>query len=193
VDVFPDAFAIRGDFFATHPILALIGGVPDLPSVEESAQRGKELRAAGVEDRWITHPLGLSSLYLAPLGPSAATWQTLPRNSDDRPRIEFLAARTHAGARGKEAALVGLDYSDLAKSLRETAAEAGALDALSDSARRAGDGGHALQVAAALYKSGRRGPASEALASAAALLPPELLSEAAPDPSAAEAWWDARP
>jgi hypothetical protein len=24
-------------------------------------------------------------------------------------------------------------------------------------------------------------------------LPPELLSEAAPDPSAAEAWWDARP
>jgi spermidine synthase len=188
-DVFPDAFAIRGDFFAKHPILALVGGAT-LPNAEDLARRAEPLRTAGVEDRWITHPLGLFSLYLAPLGPSAGAWQTIPRNSDDRPRIEFLAARTHAGARGKQVALVGLDYSEFAKSLREAAARAGALDDVSEAARRAGDGGHALQVAGALLNAGRQDPASQALASAAALLPAELLSDAAPDPSAAEAWRD---
>jgi spermidine synthase len=191
-DVFPDAFAIRGDFFAKHPILALVGGAT-LPNAEDLAGRAEPLRAAGVEDRWITHPLGLFSLYLAPLGPSAGAWQTIPRNSDDRPRIEFLAARTHAGARGKQEALVGLDYSKFAKSLRVAAARAGALDDVSEAARRAGDGGHALQVAGALLNAGRRVPTSQALANAAALLPPALLSDAAPDPSAAEAWRDTRP
>jgi spermidine synthase len=191
-DVFPDAFAMRGDFFATHPILALVGGAA-LPTPEQSRQRAEALAAAGIEDRWLTHPLGLFSLYLAPLGPSAQTWQAIPRNTDDRPEIEFLAARTHAGARGKQVALVGLDYSDFAKSLRESAADAGALDDLPGAARRAGDGGHALQVAGALFNTGGRAQASQALATAAELLPPELLSEAAPDPSAAEAWRDTGP
>ncbi len=192
-DVFPDAFAVRGDFFARHPILALVGGAGPLPDAARTAERAATLRAAGVRDRWLTHPLGPFSLYLAPLSPAADGWQATPRNSDDRPRIELLAARTHAGASGKQAALVGLDYSDFAKSLRETAAAAGALDGLPEPARRAGDGGHALQVAGALFQAGRREPAERALATAAALLPAALFADAAPDPSAAEAWHEAGP
>jgi spermidine synthase len=192
-DVFPDAYALRGDFFARHPILALVGGAGPLPDPERIAERAASLAAAGVDDRWVSHPLGPLSLYLAPLAPAAAGWHAVPRNSDDRPRIEFLAARTHAGARGKQVALVGLDYAGLAKAWREAAASAGALDALREDARRAGDGGHALQVAGALFTVGRRAEAGRALATAAELLPAALLADAPPDPTAAEAWRDEGP
>jgi spermidine synthase len=191
LDVFPDAFALRGDFFARHPILALVGGAGGAPDPEGVARRAAQLHEAGVSDRWVTHPLGLFSLYLAPLAPGREAFRATPRNSDDRPRIEFLAARTHAGRAGKLAPLTGLDYAGLAKSLREAANAAGALAALPDAARRAGAGGHALQVAGALHGAGRDAEAGQALATAAALLPPDLFADAAPDPTAAEAWHDA--
>jgi spermidine synthase len=191
LDVFPDAFALRGDFFASHPILALVGGAGAAPDPGGVAERALLLRAAGVSDRWVTHPLGLFSLYVAPLAPSAEAWRATPRNDDDRPLIEFLAARTHAGGAGKPAVLTGLDYASLAKSLREAAVAAGALAALPEALRRAGDGGHALQVAGALFAAGRGAEAGQALATAAALLPRELFAGATPDPTAAEAWHDA--
>jgi hypothetical protein len=75
--------------------------------------------------------------------------------------------------------------------LREAADAAGALAALPEAARRAGDGGHALQAAGALHGAGRAAEAGQALAAAAALLPRELFADAAPDPTAAEAWHDA--
>jgi spermidine synthase len=192
LDVFPDAFALRGDFFARHPILALVGGAGTAPDPGVVAARAAALHAAGVGDRWVTHPLGAFALYLAPLGPSARLWATTPRNDDDHPRIELLAARTHAGRAGKQAALVGLNYAGLAKSLRETATAAGAFAALPEAARRAGDGGHALQVAGALFVAGHEAEAGQALATAAALLPRALFADAAPDPTAADAWHDAR-
>jgi spermidine synthase len=191
LDVFPDAFMLRGDFFARHPILALIGGAGAAPDPGVVAEHAASLRAAGVGDRWVTHPLGLFSLYLAPLAPSAATWREVPRNRDDHPVIELLAARTHAGRAGKRSPITGLDLANLAKSLREAASNAGALARLPEPARRAGDGGHALQVAGALHAAGRDAEAGRALAAAATLLPPELFAEAAPDPTAADAWHDA--
>jgi spermidine synthase len=188
LDVFPDAFALRGDFFAKHPILALVGGAGAAPDPGVVAAQAARLRAAGVADRWVVHPLGPFSLYLAPLAASAEALGAAPRNSDDRPRIELLAARSHAGAAGKLAPLVGLDYAGLAKALREAAGAAGALATLPEDARRAGDGGHALQVAGALHAAGRDAEAGQALAAAAALLPPALFAGAEPDPTAAEAW-----
>jgi spermidine synthase len=189
-DVFPDAFALRGDLFARHPILALVGGAGAAPDLGVVSARAAELRAAGVSDRWVTHPLGLFSLYLAPLAPHAAAWRETPRNTDDRPVIELLAARTHAGRAGKRAALTGLDYAAFAKSLRESALAAGALAALSEPALRAGEGGHALQVAGALLEAGRTAEAGQALAAAAALLPSELFADAPPDATVADAWHD---
>jgi spermidine synthase len=185
-DVFPDAFLLRGDLFATHPIVALVGGAGPLPEPARVAAAAARLAAAGVADRWVTHPAGVFALAVAPLAPAAAGWAALPRNADDAPVIEFLAARTHGGGAGKAAPFTGLAFAGFAKGLREAAS--GALAALPAALRRAGDGGHALQVAGALHAAGRDAEAGEALAAAAAALPPELFAEAPPDPTAAEVW-----
>jgi spermidine synthase len=186
LDVFPDAFLLRGDLYASHPIVALVGGAGPLPEPSVVAGAAARLAAAGLRDRWLTHPLGLFALYVAPLATFAAEWRELPRNSDERPVIEWLAARTHAGGAGKPAPFTGLAFAGLVRGLREAATPA--LAALSPAARRAGDGGHALQSAGALHAAGRDEEAGQALAAAAALLPPELFAEAAADPTVAEAW-----
>lgn len=186
LDVFPDAFLLRGDLFARHPIVALVGGAGPAPDPRVVAAGAERLRAAGVRDRWVTHAEGPFALYVAPLAPAAAAWRALPRNRDDRPVIEFLAARAHAGGAGKPAPFTGLAFAGFAKSLRE--ASAAALAALPAAARRAGDGGHALQVAGALHAAGRDAEAGHALAAAAELLPRELFAAAPADPTVAEAW-----
>jgi len=191
LDVFPDAFLLRGDLFASHPIVALVGGAGPLPDASVVAAGTARLRAAGVEDRWVTQPLGPYALYVAPLAALAEPWRSLPRNSDERPVIEWLAARAHAGGAGKPELFTGLAFTGFAKALREAAA--GELAALPAEARSAGEGGHALQVAGALHRAGRGAEAGEALAVASRLLPPELFSQAPPDPTAAEAWHTGAP
>jgi hypothetical protein len=59
---------------------------------------------------------------------------------------------------------------------------------LGDARRRAAAGGHALQTADALHDAGRLAESGEALAAAAGLLPPELLRDAEPDPTAVSVW-----
>jgi spermidine synthase len=186
LDVFPDAFLLRGDLFASHPIVALVGGAGAVPDAAAVAAGTARLRAAGVRDRWVVHAEGPFALYVAPLAPAAEGWRSVPRNTDDRPVIELLAARSHGGGAGKAAPFTGLAFAGFAKGLREAAGEA--LAALPADARRAGDGGHALQVAGALLAAGRGDEAGRALAAAAALLPRELFADAPPDPTAAEAW-----
>jgi spermidine synthase len=185
VDVFPDAALWRGDLFASHPIVALVGGA-GVPSAEALAAAAERLREAGVRDRWVTDAAGVFALYAAPLAKLAAEWRALPRNRDDRPVIEFLAARAHAGGAGKAAPFTGLAFVGFAKRLREAAAAE--LASLPAEARRAGDGAHALQAAAALHAAGRAPEAEAALAAAAELLPPRLFAAAPPDPTAAEVW-----
>jgi spermidine synthase len=186
LDVFPDAFVLRGDLFANHPIVALVGGAGPAPDPHAVGAGSERLRAAGVRDRWVTHAEGAFALYVAPLAPAAEGWRALPRNRDDRPVIEFLAARAHAGGAGKRALFTGLAFVGFVKDLRQAAA--GALAALPPSARRAGDGGHALQVAGALHAAGRDAEAGLALAAAAELLPRDLFADAPPDPTVAEVW-----
>ena len=185
-DVFPDAYLLRGDLFASHPIVALVGGAGPLPEASVVAGAAARLAASGLRDRWLTHPLGLFALYVAPLAAISPEWRELSRNSDERPVIEWLAARTHAGGAGKPEPFTGLAFAGFARGLREAATPA--LAALSPAARRAGDGGHALQSAGALHAAGRDEEAGRALAAAGALLPAELFAEAAPDPTVAEAW-----
>jgi hypothetical protein len=79
-----------------------------------------------------------------------------------------------------------LAFAGFVRGLREAATAA--LAPLPPDARRAGDGGHALQSAGALLAAGRTEEAGQALAAAAALLPPELFAAAPPDPTVAEAW-----
>jgi spermidine synthase len=185
LDVFPDAALWRGDLYASHPIVALVGGAGAAPA-EALAAAAERLRGAGVQDRWVTSADGVLALYVAPLAPLAADWRAVPRNRDDRPVVEFLAARAHAGGAGKAAPFTGLAFVGFTKRLREAAAAE--LSALPAAARRTGDGAHALQAAAALHAAGRAGEAEAALAAASALLPPHLFAAAPPDPTAAEVW-----
>jgi spermidine synthase len=191
LDVFPRAALFRGDFYGGFPIAALVGFRGRVPSVEEVEAGALRLGGSGAGDRWVTDPLGPFALYVGPLSPLAPDLAEVLRNTDDRPRIEFLAARSHAGgARGKSEPVVGLAWSDFADRLREAARRAGdaLFPELPPEAYHASAGGAALQRAGALWVAGRFDDAAGALATAGALLPARLLSEATADPTAAEVW-----
>ncbi len=193
LDVFPDAALFRGDFYGRFPIVALVAYAGAPPRADEVSAAVSALAAAGVSDRWVTHPIGIWSLYVGPLGPVAPTLQDVPRNRADHPVLEFLAARSRGGGElAREGGFVGVRFARFA---RGVASRLGAADplfgALGEARLRAAAGGHALQTADALYAAGRRDESAEALAAAAGLLPLELLAEAPPDPSAASVWRDA--
>jgi len=68
-EVFPDAFVVRGDFYAELPILGLVTGVDfrqlDWPAIEAACAR---LRAAGqTTDPLLRHADGVAMLLLGPL------------------------------------------------------------------------------------------------------------------------------
>ena len=108
LDVFPNAALFRGDFYGSYPIAALVGFASDVPQPGEIEEAARRLATAGVTDRWVADPAGVWSLYVGSLAPFANTWADAPRNTDDRPLIEELAAATHAGGnRGKLDPVVG--------------------------------------------------------------------------------------
>ncbi len=189
--VFPEAVVFRGDFYGRFPIVALVGWRGEVPNAETIAARVAALSKAGEADRWVTYPEAFWSLYVGRLGPYGAG---APRNTDDRPHLEYLAARGHAGGRrGKLDPVVGPAWVQIGKALREASlAAAPAFPGLGEAERRAGDGGHALQTAGALYSVGLREPAGQAMAAAAALLPPEVFANAPADPSVSEVWPEPR-
>jgi spermidine synthase len=190
LDVFPAAALFRGDFYGRFPIVALVGYAGEAPSADAVSAEARRLGERGVADRWVTHPIGFWSLYVGPLAPLAASLAHEPRNTEDRPRLEFLAARSRAGGDlAREGAFTGLRFAAFS---REVAAALGESDplfgALGPVRLRAAAGGHALQSAEALYGAGRSAESEQALAAAASLLPAELLANAAPDPSAVRIW-----
>jgi spermidine synthase len=189
-DAFPRAAVFRGDFYGAYPIAALCGFAGDPAPAAAISAAAARLGAAGERDRWIADPEGFWSLYvgaLAALGGAGAAW---PPNTDDRPTIEFLAARAHAGAGGRADAFVGLAWASFAESLRAADVEAGLplWPDLDEAARRAARGGSALQAAGAYFAAGRHAEASRAVARAAELLPRRLVADAEADPTAAEVW-----
>ncbi|MGH0036648.1 MAG: spermidine synthase [Myxococcota bacterium] len=189
-DVFPTAGVFRGDFYGAFPILALVGwgDRPAAARTIETAARG--LARAGVEDRWVTDPLAIWSLYVAPA--PADPERRVPRNLDAWPRIEFMAARRHAGGRhGKLDPLVGSAWMRRAAAWQRAAPSPDPLfPGLSPEALRARRAGDALQLAGALFAEGRTGESSRALAVGAELLPRRLLLDAPADPSALEVWFE---
>jgi spermidine synthase len=186
-DVFPRAAVFRGDFYGRFPIAALVGFAGEPPAPEAVAAAARRLAEAGEEDRWVTVAEGAFALYVGPLAPYEAS---APRNRDDRPWVERLAAAGHAGGqRGKLDPIVGPRWVGWAGRLRERALRGGdPLWALPEAARRASAGGARLQEAGALWVTGRAEAAAQAFAQAAALLPPQLVAAAPEDPTAAELW-----
>jgi spermidine synthase len=189
-DVFPETAVFRGDFYGGFPIAALCGFAGAPPPAAAISAAASRLGALGERDRWVADPLGLWSLYagsLGALGDELAGW---PAHTDDRPRIEFLAARAHAGAGGRRDAFTGLAWAGFAERLRAADEAAGIplWPDLAPDARRAARGGSALQAAGAYWVAGRHAEASRALGVAAELLPRHLLVDAEADPTAAEVW-----
>jgi len=194
LDVFPRASLWRGDFYGRFPIVALVGWVGRVPSADEISGAAERLKAAGVGDRWVTHPVGVWALRVGSLPGFARELAETPRNDDDRPRVEFLAAEGFsAGGRTNVELAVGTTWTRYADAVRR--ADRAARDAdvnpwreLGDDRMRAGEGGAALQLAGAAWADGRGDDAAKALAMAGAELPPPLLAPEAPDPTAAEVW-----
>lgn len=190
LDAFPRSAVFRGDFYGRFPIAALVGFADAAPEPGGVAARARSLAARGERDRWVAHPAGPFALYAGPLAALASRLADAPRNTDDRPVIEFRAARSHAGAgAGKRDAVVGAAWLRWTEALRAGLGPADPVfPQLPPQARRAAAGGAALQRAGALFVGGRTAEAGRAFADAAALLPPELVAEAPPDPTAAEVW-----
>jgi len=68
-EVFPDAFLVRGDFYAELPIIGLVGGLDfqrlDWPGIDAACAR---LREGGrTSDALVRHPGGVAMLLLGPL------------------------------------------------------------------------------------------------------------------------------
>jgi spermidine synthase len=191
LDVFPRAAVFRGDFFGRFPIVALVGFAGDPPTAAEVSSAAEVLARAGVDDRWVTDPVGPWALYVGPLAPLAPSLSDVPRNSDDRPRIEQLAAAGHAGGtRGKVDPIVGLAWVRFSEALRAAARRDGdpLWPELPAEARRASEGGALLQAAGAFYVTGRNDLAAQAFTRAAEELPGRLVADAPPDDTAAELW-----
>jgi len=191
LDVFPRAALFRGDFYGAYPIAAAVGFAGEPAGPEKVGGAARRLRARGLRDRWVTDPAGVWSLYVAPLGPLRAELADVSRNTDDRPRLEFRAGRGHTGAgRGKLDPFTGPEWVNFQEALVRLADRAGddVYPDLPEGARRASLGGRLLQAAGALFAVGRPESAGTAFAAAARALPPHLVADAPPDPTAAELW-----
>jgi len=189
LDVFPDAALFRGDFYGRFPIAALVGFRDAPPSAARVETTVRRLATRGAPDRWVTHPAGLWSLYVGPLSAAQAMLHDVPRNTVARPVLEYAAARAHRGGTGGLAdPFVGFAWQRFSDALRMAGGGTPLFSGLGPDTRRARAGGAALQMAGALYTDGRAQEAARALEVAASLLPPELLADAPPDPSAADLW-----
>ena len=189
LDVFPNAALFRGDFYGSFPIAALVGFTGEAATPAAIAEAARRLAAAGVGDRWVADPAGVWSLYVGPLAPVAALLADEPRNTDNWPVIEEFAAATHAGGkRGKLDPVVGPKWVRFTESVRAAASGRDPVFALDADARRASDGGAALQMAGALYVTRETEAAARAFATASELLPGRLVKDAEADATAAELW-----
>jgi spermidine synthase len=91
--VFPQASLWRGDFYPDRPIVGLVGQFAPRPiDLVGLSERLRRLPTWG-RDALLASPRGLLMLYAGNLTAVADLFATAPLNTDDRPRIEFLAPR----------------------------------------------------------------------------------------------------
>ena len=147
--VFPGAQVFRGDFYGRFPIVGLVGWRDRAPSVAAIEARIAALAGAGERDRWVTDAAGFWSLHVGDLATPGPLAPGTALQRDDHPRLEALAARSHAGgATGKTRPFVGSAWVRFAQALRQASATRPApFPGHGPAQRRAGDGGHALQAA----------------------------------------------
>ena len=184
LDVFPHAALWRGDFSAETPTAGLIATRGEPLSTAELEGRLRELRALGVEDRWLVDPRGFWMLYVGPLQAGREPFASAPITRDDRPRLEFSAGRSTPEERLRFAREV---WPALAEALTPAGDDPLYPGRPADGPRA----GAALLRANLLATSGQPGARRLALARMRREVPAELLWP--PDPTIGELWPGAPP
>lgn len=182
LDVFPGATVWRGNFYASTYVTVAFVGFKDRPPSEAAVEkRVAELAAAGVDDRWVTHPEGFWMLYVGPLARLARSLQGVPLNTDDHPLFEYVAARSTFAQRRD---FLNKDWPSLRHALDPGDGEAAS--PFAERARAGARRGELLTRANRLVVSGEREAARTAMRQLIATLPRALWNP--PDPTVAEIW-----
>ncbi len=90
---FPDAQLWRADFYPDRPVVALVGRLAPAQVDLEGVGRRLATLPDWSRDPFLASPLALAMLYAGDLRAAADDFAGAPLNSDDRPRVEFLAPR----------------------------------------------------------------------------------------------------
>jgi len=176
--VFPDVHLWRADFYPDRPVVALVGRLaPQAVDLDDVRRRIERLPEWG-RDTVLASALGLAMLHAGDLHAAADDFSAAPLNTDDRPRIEFLAPRlTRMTAAGDKDWFTGEALAAFYDGLAEHAAaslfrpESHAAAA----AERAGRVMYRYAIAAT-----RGDPAASALADEVQRLAPEVVLAAEP-------------
>lgn len=102
-EVFDEVVAWRGDFFARRSVLALVGSVDGAPLDLEAAVSNVQQLRPQVEPA--EAEALLLRMYLGNVS-AGGHFAAHPRNTDERPVVEYRAPRTHREARVGSASLV---------------------------------------------------------------------------------------
>jgi len=187
LDVFPEAQVFRGDFYGAHAIVALMGAPGGDLDPATASVAATEIERQGVDDRWVTHPLGPWALYVGPLRSLASQLIDAPLNRENEPVVEFASARNPARHSGRTSWTASrTTWLELSRTMLRGRDWESRRDSLAG--RRTAAGGFALQTASTHWVEGNREAASRALGQAVKLLPRELLADAPPDPTASDVW-----
>jgi len=117
LEVFPDTFIVRGDFYATQPILGLVGGrtLNDLDWAAVAAACARLRTSAAVDDPLVRHVEGVAMMLVGePVMPANAPLNTLANGW-----LEFDAGRNIVGLRAPW--FVGVPYATHLRELHRAA------------------------------------------------------------------------
>jgi spermidine synthase len=93
LSTFPYVSVWRNDFYPDRPVIGLVGSI-DPPAIDlESSGRRIEALPGWARDTLLSSPRSLAMLYLGNLSVLPEVVAPGALNTDDRPRIEFLAPR----------------------------------------------------------------------------------------------------
>jgi spermidine synthase len=90
---FPDAQLWRDDFYPDRPVVGLVGRLAPSPVDLDRVRQRLDHLPDWSRDPLLASPLGLAMLYGGDLRAAADVFAAASLNTDDRPRIEFLAPR----------------------------------------------------------------------------------------------------
>ncbi|MFQ3613510.1 MAG: fused MFS/spermidine synthase [Cyanobacteriota bacterium] len=185
-EVFPQVVMWRGDLAPSHSIVALMGSRSPQPlDPEVMAERGFDLAR--------------QFRFVSDSPPTAATFQALmlrlyagnvsesgifddyPLNTDNHPRVEYLAPQTHRQvAIGAAQFVVGSVRERIYRQLRERVDRDPYLERLTDEQRQYVEAGHAYSSHLALAAQDRGMEAEPLLQQFQDLSPPDTLTETSP-------------